>query len=241
MAHTGGEINGFAEPMLLAVETATMCGSVGLVTGQGCIGEVSLNSRLTHSRRLLNNVEILMQDTGVSWNDIDGLAISMGPGSFTGLRIGLSTAKGLAMAAEKPMVGVGTLAAMAAQFSMTEGLICPVLDARKKEVYSALFRSSGDGKVEKLTDDLAISPADLCTMLQEPVIMVGDGLSVYGDFFQEQLGDLLIKAPAQLYYPRASAVGMLGLEKWMNNDFLDLAASVPTYVRPSEAEIYFKG
>lgn len=240
MTHKHGNSGETVSPVLLALETATMCGSVGLVSGERCIGEVSLHSSLTHSRRLLNSIDMLMQDTGADWGCIDGIAVSMGPGSFTGLRIGLSTAKGLAMAADKEMVGVGTLDAMAVQFGVAAGLVCPVLDARKKEVYTALFRCGGNGALERISDDMAISPDDLCTMIKEPVIMVGDGLAVYRELFRQGLGSLLIEAPAHLYYPRGAAVGVVGLEKWRRRDLLDRAAAVPSYVRASEAEILFK-
>ena len=240
MAHTGKDIACVNRPVLLAVETATMCGSIALVADGECIGEYSLQSNLTHSRRLLAGIDWLMTEAGLDWDSIDGLAVSLGPGSFTGLRIGLSTVKGLAMAAGKPLLGVGTLDGLAAQISWPGDLICPVLDARKKEIYTALYRwDEAAGYCRRLGEYMAVKPAALCGMIQEPVVLVGDGVRIYGDFFRENLAGRVTILPAGIYYPRAAAIGMLAVDKWHEQDFLDPAEVVPIYVRQSEAEILF--
>lgn len=240
MVHPPQNTAGNDRPVLLAIETATPCGSVALVAAGTCIGEYSLQSALTHSRRLLAGIDWLMGEAGLTWEAIDGLAVSLGPGSFTGLRIGLSTVKGLAMAAEKPLLGVGTLDGLAAQVCRPGELICPVLDARKKEVYTALYRwDEATGYGRRLGEYLVVSPAALCGMIREPVVLVGDGAGIYGDFFRENLAGLATILPAGIYYPRAAAIGMLALDKWHARDFMAADTAVPLYVRSSEAEILF--
>ncbi|OGQ96268.1 MAG: tRNA (adenosine(37)-N6)-threonylcarbamoyltransferase complex dimerization subunit type 1 TsaB [Deltaproteobacteria bacterium RIFOXYD12_FULL_57_12] len=228
-----------ATPVLLALETATTFGSVALVAGDRCVAEYSLQSPLTHSRRLLAGVEWIMQESGSRWEDIDGIAVSLGPGSFTGLRIGLSTVKGLVLATGKPLLGVGTLDGLAGQFRQACHLVCPVLDARKKEVYTAFYRSDAHGVCQRLSEYLVLPPEAFCAMLTEPVILVGDGAEVYGELFQERLAGRVSIAPASIYFPRAAAIGMLAVAKWRRQEFLDASTTVPVYIRPSEAELLF--
>ena len=239
MAHTKKELQQ-TKPLILAIENSTLCGSVALVSGAQCLCEFSLLSRMTHSKRLLGSIDHIMQNCGIGWNDIDGIAISLGPGSFTGLRIGLSTAKGLAMAAGLPLIGVSSLDGLAAQLPYAGHLICSMLDARKKEVYAAFYRAEGD-KTKRISDYLAVTPQKLTEQIAEPVILVGDGAELYSDFFREKLGERALFAPSQLLLPKASAIGFLAISKWQSNDFLNTASAVPIYVRPSDAEIHFKG
>lgn len=240
MAHTGKDIKGLRQPVILAIETATMCGSIALVAENRCLAEFSLQTGETHSRRLLAAVDWILQETGLDWPAIDAVAVSQGPGSFTGLRIGLATAKGLAMAASIKLIGVGTMDGLASQlFAVGEVLICPVLDARKKEVYCGFYRCDKHGIPRQLEDCCVISPQALCERLDEPVVLLGDGATVYGDIFRDKLGDLLVMVPAGTYFPRAATIGLLALDKWQKNDFLDPASAEPVYIRPSEAELLF--
>ncbi|KPJ99813.1 MAG: hypothetical protein AMJ60_03685 [Desulfobacterales bacterium SG8_35] len=233
-------MKGLQIPVILAIETATMCGSVALLSGEKCLAEFSLQTGETHSRRLLAGVDWLQQETGIGWPQIDAIAVSLGPGSFTGLRIGLATAKGLALAGHAKLIGVGTLDGLAAQiFAAGKILICPVLDARKKEVYCGFYRCDNLGWPKLLEEYLAISPAALCARIDEPVVLLGDGATLYGDLFREKLGDLLKTPPPHAYFPRAATVGLLALNKWQKEEFLDPAGAEPIYIRPSEAELHF--
>lgn len=239
MAHTEKDIKGLQEPVLLALETATMCGSVAIVAGSRCVAEISLQTGETHSRRLLAGVDRLLQETAVAWSDIDGIAVSLGPGSFTGLRIGLATAKGLAMSAGVKLIGIGTLDGLAAQlFAVGDILICPVLDARKKEVYCAFYWCDPQGMPRLQGDYEVLTPEALCERIEGPVIMLGDGISAYGDFFWEKLTPGLMIPPSGSYFPRAASIGMLARDKWLAKEFLDPAAAEPIYIRPSEAELH---
>lgn len=223
--------------MILAIETATMCGSVAVVADDGVIAEYSLQNSRTHSQRLLAGIEWLMAEAGLGWANIDGVAVSSGPGSFTGLRIGFSTAKGLVLAADKPLLAVSTLEALASQFSYSHRLICPVLDARKHEVYTAFFRAATDGTCRRLSDYMAVSPAKLAGLITEPAILLGDGLVPYGDYLCQELGALAMVPSPAIFFPRAAAVGMLAVKMWHEKSFIDPATAEPVYVRASEAEV----
>ena len=226
-------------PIILALETATMCGSVALVDGNRCLAEFSLQTGETHSRRLLAGIDHVLQESGIGWPEIDAVAVSLGPGSFTGLRIGLATAKGLAMAGGVKLIGVGTLDGLAAQLHAAgKILICPVLDARKKEVYCCFYRCDNLGIPRRLGDYQVISPETLCARIDEPVLLLGDGAELYDGLFREKLADLLKNVPAHVYFPRAAAIGLLALDKWRGKGFLDPAEAIPIYIRPSEAELH---
>lgn len=238
MAHTGKYTRELQKPVILALETATLCGSVALVSQDRCLAEFSLQTGETHSRRLLAGVDWLLQETNIDWPTIDAVAVSLGPGSFTGLRIGLATAKGLVLAGGAKLIGVGTLDGLAAQlFAAGDILICPVLDARKKEVYCGFYKCDDQGIPRLQGQYLVISPDELCGRIDEPVVLLGDGATFYGGLFQEKLAHFLKVVPAQVYFPRAATIGLLALEKWQQEEFLDPAGAEPIYIRPSEAEL----
>ncbi len=224
-------------PLILAIENSGMCGSVALVSGGHCIAEQSLFSRLTHSKRLLHTIERVMHESGVEWPQLGAIAISLGPGSFTGLRIGLSTVKGLSFAASIPLIGVPTLDALACQLEYTGKFVCPIIDARKQEVYTAFYRSDKKGVMRRQSDYLVISAENLAKMIHEPTIFVGDGIAVHGELLRERLGEQAVFAPDHLYFARASAVGFLALAYWRQKEFLNPASCTPLYVRASDAEI----
>jgi tRNA threonylcarbamoyladenosine biosynthesis protein TsaB len=225
---------------VLAIETSTMAGSVALVDGDELVSEYLLNIDITHSERLLLAIDCVMQDTRIPMGEIDGFAISIGPGSFTGLRIGTTTIKGLAYATNKPVVGIPTLDAMAENISFTGYLICPILDARKKQVYTALYNRDAKNRLIKLTPDLAIDPRELLKKIQEKVVFLGDAIKVYHTLIKEALQDMAFFAPLNLRLPRAANIAKLSLDQFKKNNVLDLNTFTPSYVRPSEAEEKFK-
>jgi len=225
-------------PVILAIETSGQCGSVALVSPGRTIAEFSLDTRSTHSKRLLASIRWIMAEADLDWPEITAVAVSLGPGSFTGLRIGLSTAKGLVMAADKPLIGVSTLDALAGQLSFAEKLICPVIDARKQEVYTALYRNSSHGQT-CIGPARSIKPAQLAAEISEPTVFIGDGLVVYGAMLQEMLGDWALLAPPELFHARAASIGLHALEKWQRNECLESASAAPIYIRKSDAELSF--
>ena len=225
-------------PVILAIETSGNCGSVALFSETRCTGEISLSSKTTHSRRLLKSIDWIMHECGTSWSDISAVAVSLGPGSFTGLRIGLSTAKGLAMAASLPLIGVPTLDGLAQQLAFQDTLVCPVLDARKKEIYCGLYRSrTGTPLMERVSDFMNLPPEALAAMIDEPVILVGDGLETYEAVFRQRLGGKALIPSPIAFFPRASSIGAVAVEMWHRREFLPPENSAPIYVRLSDAEL----
>ncbi len=227
-------------PLILSLDTATKCSSVALSRGTVKEGEVlaslSLSSSVTHSRRLLTTIDWLFTETRIGWHDLSGVAVGLGPGSFTGLRIGMATAKGLASTAGLPLLGVITLDALAVNCVTDKG-VCAVLDARKKEVYSAFYRPDSSGIPRRVGDIVAVKPEELLAKVDEPLVMVGDGVAVYGGIWKHQLGNLVEFAPANFHTPSAASLGLVAAEKLLNNDVLDLASAAPVYVRASDAEL----
>ncbi len=233
--------------LILALDTSTLTGSVALMEAsldgqensrEEIIGEHILNIRSTHSERLMPAIDSLLQGAALSIRDIQGIALTIGPGSFTGLRIGVSTVKGLAYALRVPVVGIPTLDALTQNLLFASGLICPLLDARKKEVYAALFRGDGQS-VEKISPDWVLSPEDLCDRVKEKTIFLGNGLEIYRELIETRLGSLALFAPPELSLPRAVNVARLSIPKFKKGQTLDLFSFTPVYVRRSEAEIHF--
>jgi tRNA threonylcarbamoyladenosine biosynthesis protein TsaB len=226
-------------PVILALEAATNCGSLALVAEGRTLAEYSLNSSTTHSRRLLAGIEWLLDQCGLGWPQIAAIAVSLGPGSFTGLRIALSTAKGLCMAAEKPLIGVETLAGLAVQFPFSSLPICPIIDARKNEIYTALFRCNRQGFPEKTTEAMVIKPERLAEFITSPTLLAGDALPLYGGMLKEMLGENARLAPPEICFARAAAIGSAAWHLYRQGAFLDPATAVPVYVRASDAELHF--
>jgi tRNA threonylcarbamoyladenosine biosynthesis protein TsaB len=210
----------------------------GVADGE-VLASFSLNSNVTHSRRLLSAIDWLLSETATDWQMVDGLAVSLGPGSFTGLRIGMATVKGLALSRDLPLLGVSTLDGLALNCT-GERLICAVLDARKKEVYTCFYRRDQCGIPRPVSTIRVVSPQGLASEIHEPVLFVGDAVKVYGDLWQKSLGDLFASAPTPLHYPSASCLGLLAGEMLRQNQRLDLATAAPLYVRASDAELSLK-
>ncbi len=220
--------------LILALESSAKAASVALMEDENLIAQYSQCSGLTHSRTLLPMLEDMLKNTEKKIADVDLIAVAHGPGSFTGIRIGVSTVKGLAWAAQKSCVGVSTLEAMAWHGASSGGLICPVMDARRSQVYNALFEIDDNARPKRLTEDRAISLSELAQELRadgrEP-LLVGDGAKLTYDYLT-QAGLACRMAPANLVYQSAWGVGMAALDKKPGNadDLL------PVYLRLSQAE-----
>lgn len=230
-------------PFILSLDTATRCSTVALTRGTLQSGEVlgslSLSSNVTHSRRLLTTIDWLFKETKTDWSHIGGIAVGLGPGSFTGLRIGMATAKGLAATAQLPLIGVASLDTVAA-LCTTDKLICACLDARKKEVYAGFYRLDTHGIARRTGDIIAIGPEELLEKTFEPVMMVGDAVPLYGKLWQEKGGSTVELGPSLFSAPSAASLGLLAGEKLARGDLLDLASATPLYVRASDAELSLK-
>jgi tRNA threonylcarbamoyladenosine biosynthesis protein TsaB len=232
--------------LILAVETSTFTGSVALAEAslpEGAwriVGETTLHLSETHSSRLMPTIDRLLRQTSRPIQAVQGIAVGLGPGSFTGLRIAVSTVKGLAFSLRVPVVGVPTLDALAHNLPFASPLVCPVLDARKKEVYAALFRGDGEGQVRRIGETWVLSPEDLCSRISERTILVGSGAEVYGETFREKLGSRALFASPEFSFPRASTVARLSLPSFQRGQTLDPMTFSPIYVRRSEAEIHWE-
>lgn len=233
--------------IILAIETSTNTASIALwQTSEGeklasawenVIGELTLNLLGNHSATLMPAIDHLLQKTNLHINQVQGMALALGPGSFTGLRIGVTTVKGLAYALRVPVVGVSTLDVLAQNVCYACKLVCPVLDARKKEVYAALYRGDGSGCLTKISADMVIAPEELGKQIKEEVIFLGNGVEVYGEIWERQLASKAFFAPPEFSQPRAVHVARLSQSKFYNRQFLDLFSFGPIYLRRSEAEV----
>ena len=223
----------------LAVETATLAGSAALLEGGQVIGQSLLDIALTHSERLMAMVDRLLQDCGWDIADVDALAVSIGPGSFTGLRVGIATVKGLAMAHGLPVAPVPTLDALACNLPFADAPVCPLLDARKGEVYLSLYRWNED-RMERQWEYLALSPRAAAERLEPPLIVVGDGVAACLPFLSH-LGAGLRVAPASHAAPSAAVVGQLGRGVLASGHAVAAESLEPLYLRPSEAELKARG
>lgn len=216
---------------ILSIDTSTQSGSIALVEDGALVAEFTVEQVKTHSRWLLKGVDDFLKAQGVPIEEIDVFAMGTGPGSFTGLRIGVACVKGLSWALRKPVIGVSTLNALAMNIPFAPFMVCPVLDARKNELYAALFKFSRDG-CERLTEDVSVAPEGLFNMIEGegggPVIFLGGGLKLYEDVIRGNVKDAVI-APRTFWCVRASNIGILagkGSAKPVSAEFL-----TPLYLR----------
>ena len=220
---------------ILGLDTATWRASVGLLIDGEVVSEQSQVANGSHAVTVLPLIADTLHRADCTLRALDAIAVSSGPGAFTGLRIGLSVAKGLACATGVPLVAVPTLEALARTLLHHHGCIWTVLDARKGEVYAACFAAES-GMVRRLTADAVVSVDELVKHITVPCVVVGDALPRYGAFLQEHLGGRATLLPYDTYGPRGGVVAMVGEER-LHAGAADLAASIePFYVRPSDAE-----
>lgn len=217
---------------LLAIETATLTGGAALLDGERLVAESTLSVALTHSERLMATVDRLLDDAGWAPGTLEGLAVSVGPGSFTGLRVGLATAKGLAMALGLPIAPVPTLDALAGTLPFAAWPVAPLLDARKGEVYLSLYRWTPGG-MERLWEYLALPPAEAAARLPGATIVLGDGVGPCRPY----LGPDVAIAPPARRLPSAAVVAQLGHAILTAGGGVSAEAAAPLYLRPSQAEL----
>lgn len=222
---------------ILAFETSAKSASVALLQDGVLLGEYLQNSGQTHSRTVMKMAEDLLRNCDLTAQDVDAVACSAGPGSFTGVRIGMAAAKGFAWGRELPCYGVSTLEAMARAVAVADGTYCAVMDARRSQVYTALF-TLADGKFSRLTEDAAISLEELGKMLkntEKTKFLVGDGASLCYNELRETVRDLLL-LPEHLRMQRASGVALLAWEQAQSGNYPSGRELCPNYLRLSQAE-----
>jgi tRNA threonylcarbamoyladenosine biosynthesis protein TsaB len=220
---------------ILALDTSTTSCSVALTIGDRLAAETILSLERTHASMLLRVVDSLLAAAGLELKDIDGFAAAIGPGSFTGLRVGVATVKGLALATGKPVCGFSSLAMLAMNISGASYPVCPMFDARKKEVYAALYDCRG--LPVPIIEDCVVAPGELLERLDETTIFVGEGAIAYRDQIVGRMGEKAIFAPFPLNLPRASCGAVLAGIAFAEGKGITPAALLPRYIRPSEAEL----
>lgn len=222
---------------ILSIDSATAAATCAILDDDNVFAEITYNYKKQHSTVLMPIIDELFNNVGMSINDIDAFVASKGPGSFTGLRIGLSTIKGLSQGTGKPFVTVSTLDSLAYNLAYTDGIICPILDALRDNVYTALF-TFNNNELNRISDYINISIDDLINMLKEKncsISFVGDGVPKFKEKLIAHLPKAIF-APAHLNIARASSLGELGLKLLSKGTFDDLYATVPIYLRLPQAE-----
>ena len=225
--------------IILSVDSATPVAAVAVCQDGVILAEEMLNVGNIHSVQLMPMIADVLAKSGIKIKEVDAVAVSQGPGSFTGLRIGMATAKGLAQGAGIKLITVPTLDSLAENLWGLSGLVCPILNAKKNEVYSAVYRFNGE-KAERLSEYLAIAPADLIKELgknSENIYFLGDGVAVYKEMLVEALGEKAKFAKADKMLNSGAALAVLGYEKALKGEFAELYTAEPIYIRKCEAQI----
>lgn len=223
---------------ILALDSSGLVASVAVVEDDNLLAEYTVNYKKTHSQTLLPMLDEIAKMIELDLETIDAIAVSAGPGSFTGLRIGSATAKGLGLALKKPLIAVPTVDALACNLYDTNGIICPMMDARRKQVYTGVYRFK-DHQLETISEQKAISVEELIEELnaqKEPVTFLGDGVSVYQEILKEKMEVPYTFAPAHMNKQRAGAVAVLSQQYYKEGNIQTAAQHQPEYLRVSQAE-----
>lgn len=223
---------------ILGIDSSGLVASVALVSDEAMIGEYTINYKKTHSQTLLPMLDEIVKMIGLSLDEIDAIAVAAGPGSFTGLRIGSSTAKGLGLALNKPIVSVPTVDGLAYNLFGTDKMICPIMDARRNQVYTGLYEFLGD-KLHVICGQKPVSIDEIVEEINErnrEVIFLGDGVPVFKEQIKESIKVPYLYAPAHLSRQRAGAIATLGGIYYKEGRAEAPAAHQPVYLRLSQAE-----
>ncbi len=222
--------------IILALDSTAVAASCAVLDGDKILSLFTVNNGNTHSETLLPMIEASLKRLSLSVDDIDLFALSEGPGSFTGVRIGAATLKGLAFGKNKPCVGISALEALALNLSMANGILSPVMNARRSQVYNALFKCE-DGRITRLTEDRAIAVADLENELDKfeiPIYICGDGDFLLYESETKRKNYAFV--PELLRHQNGYSVGLAGLKKFESGEITNDLVIAPTYLRPSQAE-----
>lgn len=222
---------------VLSLDTATECAACAVLDDDKLLGEIVFNYKKQHSVVLMSMIDNLLNNLNLNINSLDAFVVSKGPGSFTGLRIGVSAIKGLSQGTGKPFVGVSSLDALAYNLAYTNGIICPILDALRDNVYTALYKFEG-GSLKIINDHMITSIDDLISKLNElneNVCFIGDAVPKFKEKLTSNIKNLSF-APTHLNLTKASSLGELGLKLLKAEVYDDLYTFAPFYLRKSQAE-----
>ena len=221
---------------ILAIESSSLTAGAAIIKDDVVLAEYSVSFKKTHSQTLLPMIDEVVKMTETNLKELDAIAISAGPGSFTGLRIGMATVKGLSMGSNKPYLSISSLDALAYSLINFDGIICPIMDALRDSVFTCMYKSS-NGELSKIIDYSALSLDELVEILQEKdksVIFTGDGVYKYKEYLLEKLPNAKF-APNHLSVVKASALGELGMELLRQGQCDDINSS-PLYLKKPQAE-----
>ncbi len=221
---------------ILGIDTSSPKGSIAITLRNKIISEKAISGHTSYSKNLFFIIDSILQDSNLNISQVDAFAVSIGPGSFTGLRVGLSSVLGFSLAQKKPVVSVETLLAMAHTIPFTENIICPVIDARKGELYTSFFQYDANGQICRLEEDRTVKPELLVNEINKTTLFFGSGVETYGKVLSQKLGNLAVFDNGSSNTTAAS-VAKLAFEKTQNGEKTDSALLKPKYVRRSEAEM----
>ena len=224
--------------LIFGIDTCCMAATAALVDERVLVAQTVINHKKTHSQMMMPQVEEMFNLSGIDPKSVDAFAAAVGPGSFTGVRIGVATAKAMAQAADKPCIAVSTLEALAYPVKFFDGIAAPILDARRNQVYNALF-DCGKSGMTRLCDDRALALDELLSELKamdKDVIFTGDGTIVFEEEIRKTLGNRAYFAPRLLKMNLAGAVAEIGAERFSKGETISCNELVPEYVRLSQAE-----
>ncbi len=223
---------------ILGVDSSGMVASAAVLSGDRVAAEFTVDNGQTHSQTLLPMVDTVMERSGIALEDLDAIAVAAGPGSFTGLRIGAATVKGLGLVLDKPVIPVPTLEGLAYQMIESDGLICPVMDARRGQVYTGIYESRG-GELAVVMEQCVMDIHDVILLLSDhpaQVHFLGDGVPVYEDVIRDEMINPYHLAPPHLALQRAASVAVLGRIYFQRGRTVTAAEYSPVYLRKSQAE-----
>ena len=229
---------------ILAIDSSGLVATVAVVEEENeiskTVAEYTINYKKTHSQTLLPMLDEIVKMTDMDLNTIDAIAVAGGPGSFTGLRIGSATAKGLGLALKKPLIHIPTVDGLAYNLCYTDRIICPIMDARRNQVYTGIYQMDGD-KLQVLEAQMAVGIDEIAEKLRaygKPVIFLGDGVPVHKDRLEKELmtDQNIAFAPAHMNQQRAATVGMLGIQYYKEGKTETAMEHKPDYLRVSQAE-----
>lgn len=223
---------------ILAIDSSGLVASAAIIEEDTMVAEYTINYKKTHSQTLLPMIDEIVKMTDTNLEEIDAIAIAGGPGSFTGLRIGSATAKGLGLALDKPLISVPTLDGLAYNLFATDKVICPIMDAKRNQVYTGIYEFNQE-QFHIIEEQMAVSIEEVIDKLNEigrAVVFVGDGIPVYANILKEKLKVNHSFAPAHLNKQRAAAVGALARHYYHTNKIVSAMEHKPDYLRLSQAE-----
>ncbi|UCD31590.1 MAG: tRNA (adenosine(37)-N6)-threonylcarbamoyltransferase complex dimerization subunit type 1 TsaB [Desulfobacterales bacterium] len=221
---------------ILAVDTATISCSVAVIDKETLLAESTMVRQQTHSKHLMGMIDYIVGLSGLAISELDGFAVTSGPGTFTGLRIGMSAIKGLAMATGKPVVGVSSLDALAMQAAPSPYLICPLIDARREEVYFSTYKFEG-GYLKRQMNESVMPPEDVIKYLDEPCVFLGSGALLYQKMLKQMMNKTACFIPPFKGTIKASTVAYLSMYDFESDDTDDIKTLVPYYIRKPDAEM----